>query len=150
MGCVVFLGSISFFHIVNDLLLNKEKEVTIYEHFHDCIEQIPVSERDSIFNYNLFWHGYSMMEHEKLLQCNRVSLAYDLPSLMKEETSQPFTPPKWIMVSFELKTYESDAYFILNNYELVSGFEYNRLYFKNPRRGTMFNISFYRRKDKLD
>ena len=147
MGCVAFLGSISVFHFVNDLLLRKEKEVAIYESFHHCIENIPVSERDSIFNYNLFWHGYSMMEHEKLLQCNRVSVAYDLPTLMKEENSKPMFLPKWIMVSSELKIYDSDAYFILNNYELISQFNYDRLYLKNPRIGNDFNVYFYRRKD---
>ena len=147
MGCVAFLGSISVFHFVNDLLLRKEKEVAIYESFHHCIENIPASERDSIFNYNLFWHGYSMMEHEKLLQCNRVSVAYDLPTLMKEENSKPMFLPKWIMVSSELKIYDSDAYFILNNYELISQFNYDRLYLKNPRIGNDFNVYFYRRKD---
>ena len=147
MGCVVFLGSISFFHFVNDLLLHKEKEVTIYENFHHSIENIPALERDSIFNYNMFWHGYSMMEHEKLLQCNRVSIAYDLPTLMKEEKSKPITLPKWIMVSFELKIYESDAYFILNNYELITHFNYDRLYLKNPRIGNDFIVYFFRRKD---
>ncbi len=104
-------------------------------------------ERDSIFNYNMFWHGYSMMEHEKLLQCNRVSIAYDLPTLMKEEKSKPITLPKWIMVSFELKIYESDAYFILNNYELITHFNYDRLYLKNPRIGNDFIVYFFRRKD---
>ena len=147
MGCVVFLGSISLFHFVNDLLLRNEKEVAIYENFHHCIENIPVSERDSIFNYNMFWHGYSMMEHEKLLQCNRVSVAYDLPTLMKEENSKPIFLPKWIMVSSELKIYDADAYFILNKYELISQFNYERLYLKNPRIGNDFDVYFFRRKD---
>ena len=120
---------------------------SFYESFHHCIENIPVSERDSIFNYNLFWHGYSMMEHEKLLQCNRVSVAYDLPTLMKEENSKPISLPKWIMVSSELKIYDSDAYFILNNYELITQFNYDRLYLKNPRIGNDFNVYFFRRKN---
>lgn len=147
MGCAVFLGSISVFHFANDLLLGKEKEVTIYERFHHCIESIPESERDSIFNYNLFWHGYGMMEHEELLQCNRVSIAYDLPTLMKEETDRPLIPPKWIMVSFDLKIYEEDVRFILNNYELISEFQYERLYLTKPKIGNQFQVFFFRRRD---
>lgn len=147
IGSIVSLGSIVFFHFVNDLVLQKEKERAIYENFHNCIQNIPENERDSIFNYNLFWHGYSMMQHEKLLQCNRVSLAYNLPTLMKEETSRQITLPKWIMVSFEMQLYEYDAYFILNNYELISQFKYDRLYLKKPKIGNEFNVCFYHRKD---
>ena len=149
MGCVVFLGSISFFHVVNDLFLRKEKEVVIYDRFHQCLDSIPVSDRDSIFNYNMFWHGYGMMEHEELLQCNRVSVAYDLPTLMEEEKAKPRFLPKWIMISFELKTYEADARFILSNYELISQFSYDRLYLETPRIGNQFNVYFLRRIDEM-
>lgn len=139
-------GSMVFFHFVNDLVLQHEKEVIIYRDFHRCIENIPESERDSIFNYNLFWHGYGMMQHENLLQCNRVSIAYDLPTLMKEESSRPFVSPKWIMLSFNMKYYQEDAYFILNNYELVETFHYDRLYFQKPKIGNDLEISIFRRK----
>lgn len=143
----VFLGSFVYFHIFNDLILQNEKEVTIYENFHNCIEIIPENERDSIFNYNLCWHGYSMMEHEKLLQCNRVSVAFDLPTLMKDEKTKPMFLPKWIMISSGLKIYDSDARVILNNYELVGQFNYDRLYLKKPRIGSYFTVYFYRIKD---
>lgn len=145
--CCLFIGSISFFHIINDLILRKEKEVVIYNDFHQIIERIPMIERDSIFNYNLFWHGYSMMEHEELIQCNRVSIAFDLPTVMKEEANQPIQSPVWIMISPELKYYEEDAYFILNNYELNFELNYDRLYLKNPNIGNLFHVCFYRRKD---
>ena len=145
--CAIAIGSMVFFHFVNDLVLQNEKEVFIYKDFHRCIENIPEEEHDSIFNYNLFWHGYSMMEHENLLQCNRVSIAYDLPTLMKEEASRPFSPPKWIMLSFNMRYYKEDAYFILNNYELVEVFHYDRLYLKKPRIGNDLEISIYRRKE---
>lgn len=142
-----FIGIMSFFHFFNDLLLQNEKEVVIYKDFHKCIENIPTEERDSIHNYNLFWHGYSMMQHEDLLQCNRVSIAYDLPTLMKQESSKQLAPPKWIMMSPNMRYYDEDAKFILNNYELVDSLHYDRLYFHHPRIGNELEILFFRRKD---
>lgn len=147
MGCSVFMGSIAFFHVINDLVLQNEKEVAIYEDFHRCIANIPENERDSIYNYNLFWHGTGMMEHERLLQSNRVLytyLAFQLPTLRKEET-ETIILPKWIMVSFEMPLFESDARFILENYELVCQFHYDRLYLRRPRIGNEFTVSFFRR-----
>ena len=143
----VFVGIMSFFHVINDLILRKEKEVVIYNSFHQCIQNIPEKDRDSIFNYNLFWHGYSMMQHENLLQCNRVSVAFDLPTLMKEEASKPPVSPKWIMMSPNMKYYDNDASFILDNYELVDSLHYDRLYFNRPRIGNDLEILFFRRKD---
>lgn len=145
--CSLFIGSIVFFHLMNDLILRREKEVTIYNDFHHIIEQIPTTERDSIFNYNLFWHGYGMMEHEELIQCNRVSLAFDLPSLMKEEAGHSLPKPIWIMICPEFKYYKEDARFILDNYELSFVLNYDRLYFKNPWVGNLFHVYFYRRRD---
>ena len=145
--CSLFIGSIVFFHLMNDLILRREKEVTIYNDFHHIIEQIPTTERDSIFNYNLFWHGYGMMEHEELIQCNRVSLAFDLPSLMKEEVGHSLPKPVWIMISPEFKYYKEDASFILDNYELSFVLNYDRLFFKNPWVGNLFHVYFYRRRD---
>ena len=145
--CSLFLGSIVFFHLMNDLILRREKEMTIYNDFHHIIEQIPTTERDSIFNYNLFWHGYGMMEHEELIQCNRVSLAFDLPSLMKEEAGHSLPKPVWIMISPEFKYYKEDASFILDNYELSFVLNYDRLFFKNPWVGNLFHVYFYRRRD---
>lgn len=144
--CVCFMGSIVVFHVVNDLLLRQEKEVEIYKNFHRCVENIPENEKDSIFNYNLFWHGYGMMEHEGLIQCNRVSLAFDLPTLMKEERSKPFLPPKWILFSYEMKYYPEDIYFIQKNYELCCEFNYDRIYLNKPRIGNKFQVYLCRRK----
>ena len=147
--CALFLGSINVFHFVNDLILRKEKEITIYDDFHRCVEKIPENERDSICNYNLFWHGYSLMEHEELLQCNRVSLVFDLPSLMKEETNRIQYPPKWILISWNRKTINTDRLFVCSYYELMDSFQYDRLYFTKPRIGENFEISLYRRKDQI-
>lgn len=144
--CALFMGSISIFHIVNDLILGNEKEQSIYRDFHRCITNIPETERDSIYNYNLFWHGYNMMEHEELLQCNRVSIAYDLPSLMKEEASRSFVPPKWIMISPNKRYYPDDVAFILENYELLYYFHYDRTYFQKPKIGVDFDVQFFRHK----
>lgn len=144
--CAIITGSMVFYHFVNDLMFQNEKEVLIYHDFHQCIENIPETERDSIFNYNLFWHGYGMMEHENLLQCNRVSIAYDLPSLMKEEASRPSILPKWIILSFNMKYYKEDVDFILKNYEMMATFHYDRLYFQKPRIGNELEISVFRKK----
>lgn len=142
-----FIGIMSFFHFINDLLLQNEKEVVIYKAFHKCLENIPTEERDSIHNYNLFWHGYSMMQHENILQCNRVSIAYDLTTLMKQESSKQLSPPKWIMMSPNMKYYEEDAKFMLTKYELVDSLHYDRLYFHHPRIGNELEILLFRRKD---
>jgi hypothetical protein len=145
----LFLGSIVIFHFVNDLILRNEKETAIYNNFHRCIEKIPETERDSIFNYNLFWHGYSMMEHEKLLQCNRVSILFDLPTLMREETSKMDYPPKWILMSWNRRIIKTDRLFIHYYYDLVDSFQYDMLYFTKPKIGKRFEVSLYRRKDQI-
>lgn len=145
----LFLGSINIFHFVNDLILCKEKEITIYKNFHCIIDEIPEMERDSICNYNLFWHGYSMMEHEKLLQCNRVSVLFDLPSLMQEEASKTEYSPKWIIISWDRKYIKTDRIFIHYYYELIDSFLYDRLYLDKPRIGDSFEICLYRRKDQI-
>lgn len=143
--CTLFLGSIEIFHFVNDLILQNEKEIAIYENFHRCIQNIPENERDSIFNYNLIWHGYSMMQHEKLLQCNRVSLGFDLPTL-KEKTSKPASKPKWILITWNYMV-KNDRLFINNYYELVDSFLYDQLYFTKPMIGKRFEVCLYQRKD---
>lgn len=148
--CILFLGSIVFFHFANDLILQNEKEIAIYNDFHKCMENIPEKERDSIYNYNLYWHGTHMMEHEGLLQSNRVlytSLIFMLPTLWKEETSKPSIPPKWIMVSFDKYCKKDDIQFIINHYELYSHFEYNSQYIQKPMIGEIFEVCFYRRID---
>lgn len=148
--CAVFIGSIVVFHFVNDLILRREKEVAIYQDFHHCIENIPETERDSIFNYNLVWHAASMMQHEGLLQSNRVLFTYltfKLPTLYKEETSKPPMKPKWILVNFDMSHYSNDIDFIHNNYELHCELNYDRLYLNRPRIGQAFKVCLYRRID---
>jgi len=150
LGSALFMGSVVLFHVVNDLVLQNEKEVAIYNDFHHCVESIPEAERDSIYNYNLFWNGYSMMQHEGLLQCNRVSLAMNinnLPTLMKEETSKPMAPPKWMLITFERFYYKEDVYFILDNYELECDFQYDSRYLEKPPVGQSFQVCLYRRKN---
>lgn len=150
MGSAAFMGSIGFYHVINDLVLQKEKEVVIYQDFHRCIENIPKSERDSIYNYNLGWHGTSMMQHEGMLLFNRVLfnyLVFQLPTLREEETSKPFSMPQWILLSFDFQIYDSDARFILENYNLVDQFHYDRIYLKRPRIGNEFTVNLYRRRE---
>lgn len=153
IGCllisVAYYVCSPMFHLFYDLFLQKEQELVIYKDFHHCIENIPENERDSIYNYNLFWHGTSMMEHEELLPCNRVlftALTFSLPTLWKEETSKPFYSPKWIMISFDMPFEKEDAIFIFKNYEQVCSFNYNKQLLQKFRLGRGFNVYLYHRK----
>jgi hypothetical protein len=134
---------------MKDLIFQNKKQSAIYEQFHQCIENIPETERDSIYNYNLYWHGTSMMEHEKLLSCNRVlftALVFTLPRLWKEETEKPLIPPKWLLVSFDKSYKANDAYFIIENYELAHSFVYDYELLQKPKIGESFQVCLYRRK----
>ena len=134
---------------MKDLIFQNKKQSAIYEQFHQCIENIPETERDSIYNYNLYWHGTSMMEHEKLLSCNRVlftALVFTLPRLWKEETEKPLIPPKWMLVLFDKSYKANDAYFIIENYELAHSFVYDYELLQKPKIGESFQVCLYRRK----
>ena len=134
----------------NDLVLQKEPFKTSYREFHHCIEEIPETERDSIYNYNLSGIGAGMMQHEGLLQCNRViysPLAFHLPRLHKEEIAQPFTMPKWILISGDKSYDEEDVLFIQEYYELKDYFEHNTRYIKGLNMGEQTSVCFYRRKN---
>ena len=148
--CLVFYGCNPALHFVEDLILQREKELVIYDNFHHCIENIPESERDSIYNYNLKSLGTSMLQHENLIQCNRVlfsTLIFDLPTLWKEETSKPFVPPKWFLFTPD-RTYDKyDIMYMLQNYDLVYSFYYDKLYFEKPHIGEDAYVYLYRRRD---
>ncbi|MBQ1819144.1 MAG: hypothetical protein II120_02985, partial [Bacteroidales bacterium] len=93
--------------------------------------------------------GTSMMEHEKLLPCNRVlftALIFTLPKLWKEETEKNLIPPKWILVSFDKSYKENDAFFIIKNYELANTFVYDYKLFQKPKIGESFQVCIYHRK----
>ena len=150
--CIAYYACGPTLHFINDLVLHKEKEILIYENFHHCIENIPENERDSIYNYNLKNVGTSMMHHENLLQCNRVlftSLTFYLPTLWREETAKPFIPPKWFLITPNRKYNKYDYLFILNSYDLVCSFHYEKLYIEKPRIGEEMDIHLYRRKDPI-
>jgi hypothetical protein len=149
--CGIALVSMVFYagNIAKHILLQNNKLTFIYGDFHHCIENIPDMERDSIYNYNLHWHGTHMMEHENLLQSNRVlftALVFQLPTLWKEEAKKPFIPPKWIMISFDMPYKADDANFILRNYDFSCSFHYDMEYFQKEGKGGNYEVSFYRRK----
>ena len=134
----------------NDLVLNKEPFKTSYSKFHSCIQEIPETERDSIYNYNMSGIGVGMMQHERLLQCNRVlfsPLAFHLPKLHNEEISKPFINPKWILFSADKPFDMEDALYIQENYELKNYFEHNTKYIEGLDVGKVSTVCFYRRKD---
>ena len=148
--CLAYFACNPMLHLVEDLILHKERELVIYDDFHHCIEGIPEAERDSIFNYNLYSPGTSMMHHEGLIQCNRVlftSLAFSLPTLWKEETENPLAAPKWMMLSWDIVYEDEDATFIIDNYDLYCEFMYDKIYLKKPKVGEAFTVYIYRRKD---
>ena len=135
---------------VNDLILKNDKYSVVYHDFHHCIENIPEVELDSIYNYNLYGSGVGLLQHEKRLQCNRVlfsSFAYTYKRLQQEERAKPFKAPLWIMISWDRKFFEEDAYFVLNNYEPYCDFPFERIYLKKPQLGYTFHVYLYRRKD---
>lgn len=135
---------------VNDLVLKNDKYSVIYDSFHKCIETIPEPERDSIYNYNLLGNGAGMMQHEGLLQCNRIffsTFSFFMPTLKEEERKKPLIPPKWIMISWEYYFTDSDADFILSNYDEIHSFEHNRVYFEKPKVGNCFTVHLFRRKE---
>ena len=139
---------IGFF--INDLVLNKEPFKTSYSKFHSCIQEIPETERDSIYNYNLSGIGAGMMQHEGLLQCNRVlysPLAFHLPTLHNEEVSKPFIMPKWVLLSGDKLLYQDDVSFILENYDLIDYFYHNTQYIDGLNIGEVSTVCFYCRKD---
>ena len=148
-GLFVYAG-IHTFQLFNDAILGNEKERKAYEAFHHCFEQIPITERDSVFNYNLYSFGTGMMQHEGRLQCNRVlytSLTFILPTLLKEETTKPFMPPKWIFFTYD-KNYDiNDVCFILENYDLSCSFHYDRVFWRKHNIGEEFDVYLCRRKD---
>lgn len=133
----------------NDVVLGKEPFKNSYGEFHRCIEGIPAAERDSIYNYNLSGIGAGMMQHEGLLQCNRVlfsPFAFHLPTLHNEEVAKPFGLPKWIMVSAENGLDKTDAEMIFENYEMKYSFVHNALYVKGLDFGERHTVYFYCRK----
>ena len=134
----------------NDLVLQKEPFKTSYCEFHRCIEEIPEAERDSIYNYNMSGIGVGMLQHEGLLQCNRVlfsPLAFHLPKLHNEEISKPFIMPKWILISGDKSFDMEDALFIQENYELKNYFEHNTKYVEGLNVGEVSTVCFYRCKE---
>ena len=149
--CGIAMISMVFYagNIAKYILWQNNKLSLIYDDFHHCIKNIPQTERDSIYNYNLYWHGTHMMEHESLLLSNRVlytELLDQLPTLRKEEASKPFNPPKWIMVSFDKPYKTEDAAYILKNYDLSFSFLYDMGYFKKSSHEELFEVCLYRRK----
>ncbi len=149
--CCIAMISMMFYagNIAKYILFQNNKLTFIYDDFHHCIENIPEAERDSIYNYNLYWHGTHMMEHENLLLCNRVlytELLDQLSTLRKEETSKPFIPPKWIMVSFDKPYKAEDATYILKNYDLSFSFLYDMEYFHKSNSEKVFEVGLYRHK----
>ena len=91
-----------------------------------------------------------MMQHEGLLQCNRVlysPLAFHLPTLHNEEVSKPFIMPKWVLLSGDKLLYQDDVSFILENYDLIDYFYHNTQYIDGLNIGEVSTVCFYCRKD---
>lgn len=132
----------------NDLVLRNDKYTKIYNDFHQCIENVPEADRDSIYNYNLLGNGYGMMMHEGLLQCNRVCVSYvtvNMPSLW-EQTTDHQVDPKWILLSWDYYYTDADACFIIDNYDLCCEFCHDRVYLQKPLIGQKLQVYLYRRK----
>ena len=137
---------------INDMILKNDKYSVIYNDFHHCIESVPKTERDSIYNYNLAGTGSGFLQHENILQCNKVlfsTFAFKYKRLNDEEKEKFFYPPKWILISWNKKFFKRDAYIILNYYDLYCDFPHDRIYLKKPQIGKTFQVYLYRRKDNF-
>lgn len=80
----------------------KDKYSENYSNFHDIVEQIPVQERDSIFNYNVDGCGCAILLHEGLIQSNKVLFArfsFCLEALKKDKLPLEAKKPLWIMIT---------------------------------------------------
>ncbi len=154
LGVVMFIPLLAYLvkpigFLVNDCLLGKEKFKDTYSQFHQCVEGIPLAERDSIFNYNLSGIGAALLQQEGLLQCNRViyaPLAFNLPHLKHQETTKKITEPKWILVSWDHYYEPSDARFIVDKYELSQSLKHEGFYIKRLDIGQDLTIHLYRHK----
>jgi hypothetical protein len=145
----LFYVSKPMIFVTNDLVLNNEKEKLIYADFQHCLEAVPLEERDSICNYNLFGFGESMLFHEGILQNNRIcfSLISKNMSGFWDGNKGNVTPTKWILLSWDYSFEDSDAAYILNYYEETCSFEHNRIYFTKPQMGDTFQVKLYRRRE---
>ena len=70
-----------------------------------------------------------------------------MPRLHNEETSKPFTKPKWILISGDKTIDENDILFIQDNYELINYFDHTAQYNKGLDIGELVTVCFYRRKN---
>ena len=115
-----------------------------YDECDKLISQIPESERDSIWNYNL-WGGpfpyRSIFFHNGLVQCNKVVHFphYVIDPPLKKEDDITVHKPQWMLLShiFDDKFDMAEDYeYIENNYMLVAQTDRD-----------ICDIELYRRKD---
>ena len=70
-------------------------------------------------------------------------------NIQRFEHKLGFIPPKWFLITPNRKYNKYDYLFILNSYDLVCSFHYEKLYIEKPRIGEEMDIHLYRRKDPI-
>lgn len=132
-----------------EVILNDDKFEHVYSDFHEKIKDIPATERDSIYNYNLYLCGHDLLCHEKLFQCNRISLSpfsFGMGSLQEKRASLQEESPLWIMICHDV-VIPAEMPYIQENYEESFVLHYDTKYLKNLQGfGIEKDIYFFRKK----
>lgn len=92
------------------------------------LSAIPEKETDSIWNYNLIWHGggvsdrseFSIIWHKGLVQCNLITASRNDLLCAKDDIT--IRKPLWVLVDEDCVFGKDDAEiaFIFSNYDLVA------------------------------
>jgi hypothetical protein len=128
----------------------KDKFADMYSDFHEIIEQIPESERDSIYNYNTDGLGCELLWHEGLIQSNKIlypTLTHWLGYLRNNHTPLEAENPLWVII-FRGRYFVDDMLFLRDNYDELYVFHYDNQHFNgNGNFGIKKDVYFFRRKD---
>lgn len=98
-----------------------------YNDFHFFAEQLTEDERQSVFNYNTLFVGLAVLNHEDIVQCNRIFL-WSMPSqserLLEECESErvDFYDPQYILFDPASEWRPVDSAYCAENYHKVFQF----------------------------
>ena len=128
----------------------KDKFGKAYSDFLEKLENIPETERDSIYNYNTVMAiGSGLLYSDNRIQSNQVLFPYLefwLNDLRENHKPLSETKPLWVMISHGI-VFPDDMPYLRDNYEERFVFHYDTRYMKDYRSfGVEDDIYFFRRK----
>lgn len=110
-------------HVSYALGYRKQEYKSFYDETDRFLETINEEDKLSIWNYNANFEGVGILQRNRLLQCNRVMLDFQLdfyPPLREEELGKlEKIKPAYIITQTDKPYLEEDVDFILSNYEIV-------------------------------